>query len=58
VPSDLKSGGDPKVESWGTPVAAWGNSTCDIATFFKEQILTFVRSLLYLTYLAVECDEC
>lgn len=42
IPADIKSGA-PRWKSWGTPFAAFDGSTCDTRTYFKNQMLTFVR---------------
>ncbi|BGP16353.1 hypothetical protein JCM10213v2_004355 [Rhodosporidiobolus nylandii] len=40
IPSDIKNGA-PGWKQWGTPVAAWDGSTCDIRTYFQWQMITF-----------------
>ncbi|GAA5954316.1 hypothetical protein JCM10213_009171 [Rhodosporidiobolus nylandii] len=40
IPSDIKNGA-PRSSQWGTPVAAWDSSTCDIKSLIKQQIITF-----------------
>ncbi|WWD22847.1 hypothetical protein CI109_107341 [Kwoniella shandongensis] len=38
IPQDISSE-SPKPVTWGTPVAAWDASTCDMGRFFQAQVL-------------------
>ncbi|GAA5996540.1 glycoside hydrolase family 16 protein [Rhodotorula paludigena] len=40
IPADVQQG-SPDPASWGTPVAAWDLSTCDITQHFKDLRMTF-----------------
>lgn len=40
APADTTNG-DPRPADWGTPVARWAASSCDMNTFFGPQRLTF-----------------
>ncbi|ORY64620.1 concanavalin A-like lectin/glucanase domain-containing protein, partial [Leucosporidium creatinivorum] len=40
IPSDIATGA-PKPTSWGTPIAQWGNSTCNTASYFKDLQMVF-----------------
>ena len=45
-PADVTAGA-PVPSSWGTPMAAWGSSTCDPAKYFKEMSIVMCVFLLF-----------
>ncbi|KAJ7805985.1 glycoside hydrolase family 16 protein [Mycena olivaceomarginata] len=44
IPGDITAK-TPNPANWGKPVAFWSSSTCDIASHFQDQVITFDTTL-------------